>query len=320
VARIFASIDLGGTNTACALASDDGAMLVERTIPTLPNQCPDTILDRITATLEAMAEEIGERPDAVGMGAPGLVDRAKGTTLFLPNLATQWRGVAVAQFLNGRLGCPVYLLNDVRIATLGEMTFGLKCKTGTMVFVAIGTGIGGGIVVDGRLRLGPLGAAGELGHQTILPDGPLCGCGNHGCLEALASGPAITAEGVRMLLTGMAPRLYELTGGRIEEVNPKSMAAAAAAGDEAIREAIVRAASYLGIGIANMVTALHPDLVVLGGGVSATGALLIDTVRTTVGCRVRMFPVDNLSIENSVLGDKAGIYGGIALAMRKGEI
>jgi glucokinase len=175
-------------------------------------------------------------------------------------------------------------------------------------------------VVDGRLRLGPLGAAGEFGHQTILPDGPLCSCGNHGCLEALAGGLAITAEGVRLLLAGIAPKLYELTGGRIEEVNPKSMAAAAAAGDEAIREAIVRAASYIGIGAANMVTALHPDLVVLGGGVAAIGALLLDTVRTTVRRRVRMFPVDNVSIENSVLGDKAGLYGGIALAMRHGEI
>jgi glucokinase len=320
VARILASIDLGGSNTACALASGEGDILVERTIPTLPNQCPDAVLGRIATTLEAMAEEIGERPDAAGMGAPGLVDRATGITRFLPNLATQWRGVAVAQFLGGRMGCPVYLLNDVRIATLGEMTFGLTCKTGTMVFIAIGTGIGGGIVVDGRLRLGPLGAAGELGHQTIVPDGPLCGCGNHGCLEALASGPAIASEGVRMLLTGMAPRLYELTGGRIEEVNPKSMAAAAAAGDEAIQEAIVRAATYLGIGVANMVTALHPDLVVLGGGVAATGALLLDTVRTTVRSRARMFPVDDVSIKNSVLGDKAGLYGGIALAMRNGEV
>jgi glucokinase len=318
VARIVASIDLGGTNTACALASGDGAILVERTIPTLPHQCPDAILSRIASTLEGMAAEIGERPDTIGMGVPGLADRANGRTLFLPNLATQWRGVEVSQFLGTRIGCPVYLLNDVRIATLGEMTFGSTCKAGTMVFISIGTGIGGGIVVDGKLRLGTLGAAGELGHQTIVPDGPLCVCGNHGCLEALASGLAITAEGVRLL--GIAPKLYEMTGGRVEEITPKSMAAAAAAGDEAIREVIVRAATYIGIGAANMVTALHPNSVVLGGGVAATGALLLDTVRTTVRQRVRMFPVDEVSIENSVLGDKAGLYGGIALAMRHGEV
>ena len=320
MARVFASIDLGGTNTSCALASGDGAILAERTIPTQSNQGPDAVLDRIASTLEALASEVGEGPQAAGMGVPGLADRANGTTLFLPNLPTQWRGVAVAQFLSARIACPVYLLNDVRIATLGEMTFGLASKTGTMVFFALGTGIGGGIVVDGRLRLGPLGAAGELGHQTILPDGPLCGCGNHGCLESLASGPAITAEGVRLMLSGMAPRLYEMTCGKVAEVSPKSMAAAAAAGDDAIRQAIVRAAGYLGIGAANIVTALHPDLVVLGGGVAAIGGLLLDTVRTTVRNRVRMFPVDGVAIEISRLGDKTGLYGGIALAVQGGKV
>ncbi len=318
--RIFAGIDLGGTNTSCALAADDGGILAQQTIPTLSHEGPDAVLSRIATTLEGMANEMGERPQAAGIGVPGLADRAKGTTLFLPNLATQWRGVAVAPFLGGRIGCPVYLLNDVRIATLGEMTFGLKSNTGTMIFFALGTGIGGGVVVDGKLRLGPLGAAGELGHQTILPDGPLCGCGNHGCLEALASGPAITAEGVRLLLSGMAPRLYVLTNGRVDQVSPKSMAEAAGQGDDAIREAIVRAATYLGIGIANIVTALHPDLVVLGGGVAAIGALLLDTVRTTVRNRVRMFPVDEVSIQASLLGDKAGLYGGVALAMRGGDV
>ena len=134
-------------------------------------------------------------PVAAGMGVPGLVDRDQGITLFLPNLPTQWRGVAVARMLGDCIGYPVYLLNDARIATLGEMSYGLGRNGGTMVFLSLGTGIGGGVVIDGKLRLGPLGAAGELGHQTILPDGPLCGCGNHGCLETLASGPAIGAEG-----------------------------------------------------------------------------------------------------------------------------
>lgn len=318
--RVYASVDLGGTNTTCALASGDGTILAERAIPTLSHEGPAAVLERIAAVVEALAGEIGQKPEAVGMGVPGLADRVKGSTLFLPNLATQWRGVAVAPFLCARIGCPVYLLNDVRIATLGEMTFGKRSPAGTLVFFAIGTGIGGGIVIDGRLRLGPLGAAGELGHQTILPDGPLCGCGNRGCLEAIASGPAITGEGVRLVRSGMAPQLQALTGGRTDEVSPKSMAAAAEAGDEAVRGALARAAGYLGIGVANMVTALHPDLVVLGGGVAAIGALLLETVKATVRSRVRMFPVDDVSIESSALFDKAGLYGGIALAMRGGQV
>jgi glucokinase len=157
-----------------------------------------------------------------------------------------------------------------------------------------------------------------LGHQTIIPDGPLCGCGNRGCLETLASGPAISAEGVRLLLSGCAPRLHELVDGAAGRVTPEEMAAAARAGDEAVREAIVRAAGYLGIGVVNLVVALHPELIVLGGGVAAIGPLLFETVRETVQKRVGMFPVDGVRIEPSSLGDKAGLYGGIALAARGG--
>jgi glucokinase len=317
---VYAGIDLGGTKTACALASADGEILVEREIPTLSNQGPEAVLGRIAALLRLEADESGATPVAAGLGVPGLVDRDSGVTRFLPNLPTQWRGVAAARILCESLGYPVYLLNDARIATLGEMTFGMGRKGGTMLFLTLGTGIGGGVVIDGKLRLGPLGAAGELGHQTILPDGPLCGCGNHGCLETLASGPAIGAEGVRLLRSGLAPKLHELVGGNADDVTPRQMALAAEAGDAAVREVIMRAAVYLGIGIANMVSAIHPDLVVLGGGVASIGPLLLDTVRATVRCRVRMFPADGVCIERSVLGAKAGLYGGIALAVRAGEL
>jgi glucokinase len=300
--KIYAGVDLGGTNTACALASEDGKIFRERTIPTLSHEGPEAVLDRIACLLTELASDAAGKLEAVGIGVPGLVDREKGITLFLPNLPTQWRGVPAAAVLKEKIGCPVFLLNDVRAATLGELVFGLGRDVKTMVFFAIGTGIGGGIVVDGGLRLGPLGAAGELGHQTILPDGPLCGCGSRGCLE------------------GLAPRLYELVGGQAGNVTPKEMTAAAEAGDEAVRQAIVRAADYLGIGVANLVNALHPELVVLGGGVAAIGPLLLDTVRCTVRDRVRMFPVDGVRIECSILEDKAGLHGGVALAMRQGRL
>jgi glucokinase len=218
-------------------------------------------------------------------------------------------------------GCPVYLLNDVRLATLGELVFGHGRAAKTMAFFALGTGIGGGIVVDGKLRLGPLGAAGELGHQTILPDGPLCGCGNRGCLEALASGPAIAAEGIRLLLSGQAPKLAEIARSIApRQVSPKEMAEAAAAGDAAVGDALRRAAGLIGIGVANVVTTLHPDLVVLGGGVAEIGDVLFDTVRKTLRQRVRMFPVEGVRVEPSMLGDKAGMWGGIALAMKGGKL
>jgi len=318
MADIYASVDLGGTNIAGVFAGRGGRILCEKKVPTQSHEGPEAVLECIAELVNGLAQEIGSRPRALGMGIPGLADLKNGVTKFLPNLPTQWRDVPVRDVLSPKIGCPVYLLNDVRLATLGELTFGHGRSARTMAFFALGTGIGGGVAVDGKLRLGPLGAAGELGHQTILPEGPRCGCGSRGCLETLASGPAITAEGVRLMLSGLAPKLHELVRGEASAVTPREMAAAAEAGDTRVREAIVRAASYLGIGVANVVTILHPDLVVLGGGVAAIGPLLFDTVRQTVRERVGMFPTDDIEIKPSLLGERAGALGGIALAMKGG--
>jgi glucokinase len=321
MSRLFASVDLGGTNIKCAFAREDGEILLSQSTPTRSHEGPQAVLDRMAHLVKDMEDASGEVPEGVGIGIPGLVDLRAGVTKFFPNFPTQWRDVPVREILEPVINRPVYLLNDVRTATLGELTFGHgKGKALTMVFFALGTGVGGGIVVDGKLRLGPMGAAGEIGHQTILPGGPLCGCGNRGCLETLASGPAITAAGVRLMKSGMAPRLHEITGGDASSVNPESVAAAAEQGDENVRDEIIQAAEFLGIGVANMVTTLHPDLVVLGGGVAQMGAILFDTVRATMLKRVGMFPPDEVQIKPSKLGDKAGTLGGIALAMNRGLI
>lgn len=169
-----------------------------------------------------------------------------------------------------------------------------------------------------RGRGTPLGAAGEIGHQTILPDGPLCGCGNRGCLETLASGPAIAAEGVRLLLSGNAPTLHALCEGNASKVSPSIMGAAARAGEASVAAAIQRAAEWLGIGVANLVTVLHPDLIVLGRGVAELGDLLLTPVREAIRQRVGMFPTADVRVERSALGDNAGLMGGIALARRGG--
>lgn len=313
---LFAGVDLGGTTVSCALANDAGEIVADKTIPTQSHSGPAAVLERIASLVCELAEQAGAPPRALGMGVPGLVDLQTGTVRFLPNLPTHWRGVEAGRTLAARLGYPVRLLNDVRMATLGELTFGHGKTVGSMAFFALGTGIGGGIALDGKLRLGPLGAAGELGHQTILPDGPRCGCGSRGCLETLASGPAITAEGIRLLKSGLAPRLHELVDGDPARVSPKEMAAAAQAGDEAVADAVRRAAEYLGIGVANVVTILHPELIVFGGGVAQMGEVLLEPVRDAVRRRVRMIPTDDLRIERTLLGDRAGVLGGIALALQ----
>jgi glucokinase len=171
------------------------------------------------------------------------------------------------------------------------------------------------VVVHGRLVTGALGSAGELGHQTIVPGGRLCGCGNRGCLEAVASASALTAAAREHVERGEAPHLAELL--RQKELSVRMMAHC---GDRAIAALIDDAIGYLGIGIANVVTVLHPELVVLGGGMTGLGARLFDGVRAEVARRVRMFPVDGLRIELSETGMNAALLGGLALAGRCGEL
>jgi glucokinase len=320
VLNVYASIDLGGTKIAGALATADGQVLAQRVIPTESHAGPQAVLARIAGLVEGLAAEIDVRPHALGMGVPGLADLQTGVVKFLPNLPTQWREVPAGAVLAQALDCPVRLLNDVRMATLGELVYGGGRGTdgapvpGALVFYALGTGIGGGIALDGRLYLGPMGASAEFGHMTIVPHGPLCVCGSRGCLEIYAGGPAITGQGVRLLLAGQTTCLYDLVEGRPERVNPAAMAKAAAMGDERVRAVLVEACTYLGISVANTILTLHPRLVVLGGSVAEIGPLLLDTVRAEVAWRVGMFSAADIAIEPSRLGNRAGLWGGIALA------
>lgn len=314
---LLAGVDLGGTSVKVGLANEAGEILARGSIPTDSYAGPPDVIERIAVLVSRLVTESGQGPLlGLGMGVPGLVDVATGTTRFLPNLPTQWRDVPVAAMLGERLRCPVRLLNDVRTALLGELRFGhgKDHPRMTMAFFAIGTGVGGGVAIDGQLRLGSLGAAGELGHQTIIADGPRCGCGNRGCLEALASGPAITAEGVRLMLAGLAPQLHRQVEGNTARISPREMLVAAEAGDDRVREALIRACQYLGIAAANIVTILHPEMIVFGGGVSELGEILLNEVRSVIRERVGMFPTDAIRIEHSLLGEHAGILGAVALA------
>jgi glucokinase len=312
--RTFAAVDLGGTKIAAAIGTADGKLLAQSAIATDSHEGAPGVLGRLALLVRDLAALSGTSPSALGLGVPGLVDIATGTTKFLPNMSGEWRDVPVRAILEPQVHCPVSVLNDARLATLGELAFGHGRNARTLVCFTLGTGIGGGVAVDGALRLGTLGAAGEIGHQTILPDGPLCTCGNRGCLETLASGPAIAARGMYLMQCGRAPILREIVGGDLGAVTPKEMAAAAARGETIVRDELVRAFEYLGLGIANVVTMLHPEVVVLTGGLAELGPLLFDTVRKTLLRRVRMFPATDVRIEKSLVGDNAAVLGGLALA------
>jgi glucokinase len=318
---VYAGIDLGGTSIKAAIADQDGQLILHRSIPTGSHDGPESVLDRMASLIESLLSESGKTSiEGLGVGVPGLVDMARGVTKFLPNLPTRWPDVPVAERLSRQFQCPIRIMNDVRTATLGELKFGhgKNHPNLTMAFLSIGTGIGGGLVIEGKLLLGPLGSAGELGHQTIRADGPRCGCGNRGCLEAIAGGAAIAAAGVRLMRSGLAPSLHDETEGVADRVTPLVMSAVADR-DPLVHEALMDAAQAIGIAAANVVTSIHPELIVLGGGVADLGDLLIETVRTEITKRVRMFPTDQVRVEASKLGSQAGIMGAIALGQQSAD-
>ena len=328
--RYHVGVDFGGTHIRVAASDAHGNWVATHRVQTRSELMPDGVIRRIGDAIETTLTRIDGFdsthpfvPASIGIGVPGLVDIARGWVRFLPNLPTQWRDVPLGDRMGERFGCPVRLLNDVRTATLGQWRFGqwrfgrVDRDVQSMVYVSIGTGVGGGLVLDGQLRLGRLGAAGELGHQTIVADGPRCGCGNRGCLESVASGPAIAAEGVRMVAAGLAPKLNQIVRGDFNAINPQTMAEAAG-DDDAVNEALQRAFERIGIGLANVVTVIHPDLIVIGGGVSQIDYPYETIIATTIDERVRMFPTDDLPVVRSDLGDDAGLHGAIALAIDEG--
>jgi glucokinase len=253
----------------------------------------------------------------LGISAPGVIDLETNTTLFLPNLYGEWKNIPVGERLTGYLGLEVSMLNDVRAITYGEWAFGAGRDVDSMACFAIGTGVGGGLVVNNQLVLGFGGTAGELGHQTVDLNGPVCGCGNHGCIEVYASGPAIAAMAARGVRQGWSTKIAELIENDLNKLTPEIVSKAANMGDEFANEVWQRAGSFLGIGVANILTSVGVKRVVIGGGVSKAGDLLLDPIRKEVKKRVFLMPVDKVDIVTAQLGTDAGIVGMAAWSARQ---
>src|SRR3954451_1212265 len=288
-------LDLGATNLKWAVVerSGEGWSVVARDqVPTRVGEDVALIPAAVTAQLGATAHgaiDAWGPAASVGIGVPGLYDPATGETRFLVNIAGPWAGHPVTEPVSAASGVPAFLVNDARAFGLAELRLGAGRGASTMVGFTLGTGVGGVVAVDGRVHQGHDGTAGELGHQTIDPDGPWCGCGNRGCLEAFTRADQIA----------MACR----TSTAEEAVR------AARAGDERAIQGLRDIGRYLGIGIANAIAILSPDLVVLGGGVAGAGDLLFDPIRAEVARRVRTTSLDEVRIVPAELGTWAGAIG-----------
>ena len=269
------------------------------------------------ATMVASASAV-MHPDVVaaGIAAAGLVDPETGVLRFAPNLA--WRDVPLAAHLEGALGVPSDVDNDNTAAAWGEFRAGAGQGSSHMLFIGVGTGIGGGIVMDGRLMRGAHGFAGEIGHIVVEPDGPRCGCGNRGCWEQVASGTAISRAGRGVVRRHPYSQLVELSAGDPTGVTGAMVCDAALAGDTASRGILVEAGNRLGQGIASLVNILDPELVIVGGGVSQAGDLVLAPARDAY----ERFVEDAhhrpaVPIVASQLGADAGPVGAASLALER---
>jgi glucokinase len=309
----FIGCDLGGTNLRAGLVNPQtGEVTHTVSIPTLSRQGHEAVMARMAELFMQVIIKAGlskEDIGAIGIGVPGVLDIDRGVVLFLPNLPGNWPKVPLAETIERLTGLPVFLINDVRSILYGEWRFGAGRDFSTVVCFAIGTGIGGGLVINDRLHLGFGGTAGELGHMIIDFNGPKCGCGNYGCLEVYASGPAIASMGIKAVVQGLTTSIADLVDGDLNRITPAVIAQAAEQGDEIARDIFEHAGYYLGIAAANMMVSISPQRIILSGGVAKAGNLLIEPLWRTLQERVKVVPLEHTRVVTAALGDQAGVVG-----------
>jgi glucokinase len=300
-------IDVGGTKIAGGVVDGAGRILEELQVVS-----PATDVHAIEAAIETLVTELStrHRVDAVGIGAAGYIDKSRSVVLFAPNLA--WRDLDLKADLEARLDVPVVVENDANAAAWGEFQYGAGHDVDDLLLVTVGTGVGGGVVLDGSLYRGAFGVGAEIGHMRVVPDGVLCGCGNRGCFEMYASGSALVRESRAAAHAGslLAADLLERAGGDPDAITGPLVTEAAQDGDTFALEQLALVGRWLGEGIASLTAVLDPAVVVIGGGVSAADDLLLDPVRTAFASQLTgrgHRPM--LEIRKARLGNRAGLIG-----------
>ena len=294
----YLGLDLGGTNVKAAVVEvvtgSEPVVISTSSRATLAERGPEGVAQRMIELGCEAAEQDGPIAGA-GIGVPGLFNFDSGEIAFFTNLPGLWEGFPLRAVMADGLDTATTLINDARAFTLAESTVGAGRGCSTVACVTLGTGVGGGLFINGELHFGAFGIGGELGHQTVLPDGPKCGCGNPGCMEAMTRPPVIAAAAGRTTM---------------EEV-----LRGAGEGDDRCRRALEQLTTYLGIGLANIVTMIGPDRIVIGGGVAGAGDVLLDPIRRAVRERVTLVPPDHVQVVAAQLGSEAGAIGAALAAI-----
>jgi glucokinase len=317
VTRHAIAVDLGGTNVRAALVDADGSIrhLVSR--PTMGQEGPDAVIDRVAALVGEVVAHENPRPDvAVGVVAPGSVDPDTGILYFGPNIR-DWHDIHLRDILADKLNRAIMVGNDANAAALGEARFGSGEKTKHLIYIGLGTGVGGGVISSGQLFTGKRGFGGELGHVTIDPNGPRCSCGGIGCLESFVGGWAIVRDGQLLVQSLRSATLRQMA--EHGPMTPEMVANAAEAGDPAAKAIFDRAGRALAAGLGGMINAFNPEIVVIGGGLSKAGDLILQPLRENLPSYTLPAILDEVTIRASSLDMNTGIYGAAALVFYEQE-
>jgi glucokinase len=305
------AIDLGGTKIAAALISSDNRVTDKAHSLTLVSEGLQPVTSRIFSMIDRLLSQSNTDPArlyGIAIAAAGAIDTDKGLITSSPNFPG-WLNVPLRDMVRKRYGVDTRLVNDASAAALAEHRLGAGRGAANLIYITVSTGIGGGIIVNGELYSGTSGCAGEIGHMTIDTNWPECSCGNAGCLEVLASGKAVAGEAKRRIREGEQSRLTDIVSGDLEGITAEKVAMAAQGGDRLAMEVISRAATYLGVGMVNLVNIFNPEMIIVGGGLSKMGELLLGPAREVV--RQRAFPLcaGAVRIVTTGLGDDAGVLG-----------
>ncbi|MER9353378.1 ROK family protein [Mesorhizobium sp. M0514] len=314
--KLALAFDLGGTALRGALVESDGRIVAHASAPTLAGAGSEAVIGQIVALAGTLLREHPQANVAgIGVGAPGPLDPKAGIVIAPPTLAG-WHDVPLIDILGQHFGLPVRLENDANAAALGEWRFGAGRGSGSLVFVTVSTGIGGGVVADGHIYHGRRGLAAEIGHMTITGEGDRCFCGAVGCFEAVASGTALGRRATRLTAPGDGSLLRRLSNDG--DVSARHVVEAAKAGDANALDLIEAEAQWLGIGFTNLLHLYSPDLIVVGGGLSNGFDLLVPSIRAVIQQRA-MPAYRDVPVVQAELGDRAGLIGAASLILWEGE-
>lgn len=311
--RTVLAADFGGTHLRAALVSETGEILTRVDHATPEEATPQSVIARVVDLLAEAAEAGSPRPSAACIATAGLINADEGKVILAPNIPG-FRNLVLTTPVSDRLGVPAFIENDASAAALGEFRFGAGKGTRHLLHATLGTGIGGGIVIDGKLYRGAKGLAGEIGHIILNPAGPKCNCGSRGCLEAMVSGVAFADRARRILDQGKSRVLHEIVG--YEDPSATHLYIAATKGDALCEAEIRHGGHLLGLGLGSLVNVLNPDAVTLSGGLLAMGEMLVRPMREAM-YSLAYGPAAGTLIRLSTLGEDAGLLGAAAVAFER---